>query len=265
MSPAVHDKLDATINDLKGKPETVNKRLRYKLDSSAVAASADGAAAIAGKIADGVACKNPHRLFRPSKTHEKQHKARGASQGPTINFRDAAGAGESVKEARTSERSSRAGLDMWYECESEGGAATVAALAASSLEAASTTSFTASPSERFAHLASNASARADDVVSPSWWCDPNTRVAPRSSAIRLNFFSCLRDLRGASKSKKRPPIVFSEGDDSYQGSEGTPTPQNAEIAQRLGFNIEPIDARPQTELEQRPHLVDVLVAKRARL
>ena len=49
-------------------------------------------------------------------------------QCPTINFRDAAGAGESVKEARTSERSSRAGLDMWYECESEGGAATVAAL-----------------------------------------------------------------------------------------------------------------------------------------
>jgi len=93
MSPAVHDKLDATINDLKGKPDTVNKRLRYKLDSSAVAASADGAAAIAGKIADGVACKNPHRLFRPSKTHEKQHKAHGASQGPTINFRDAAGAG----------------------------------------------------------------------------------------------------------------------------------------------------------------------------
>ena len=79
MSPAVHDKLDATINDLKGKPETVNKRLRYKLDSSAVRASADGAAAIAGKIADGVACKNPHRLFRPSKTHEKQHKAHGAS------------------------------------------------------------------------------------------------------------------------------------------------------------------------------------------
>ena len=75
MSPAVHDKLDATINDLKGKPDTVNKRLRYKLDSTAVAASADGAAAIAGKIADGVACKNPHRLFRPSKTHEKQHKA----------------------------------------------------------------------------------------------------------------------------------------------------------------------------------------------
>ena len=85
MSPAVHDKLDATINDLKGKPETVNKRLRYKLDSSAVAASADGAAAIAGKIADGVSCKNPHRLFRASKTHEKQHKAHGASQGPTAN------------------------------------------------------------------------------------------------------------------------------------------------------------------------------------
>ena len=40
MSPAVHDKLDATINDLKGKPDTVNKRLRYKLDSTAVAASA---------------------------------------------------------------------------------------------------------------------------------------------------------------------------------------------------------------------------------
>ena len=40
MSPAVHDKLDATINDLKGKPDSVNKRLRYKLDSSAVAASA---------------------------------------------------------------------------------------------------------------------------------------------------------------------------------------------------------------------------------
>ena len=55
MSPEVHNKLDATINDLKGKPETVNKRLRYKLDSSAVRASADGAAAIAGKIADGVA------------------------------------------------------------------------------------------------------------------------------------------------------------------------------------------------------------------
>ena len=35
MSPAVHDKLDATINDLKGKPETVNMRLRYKLDSTA--------------------------------------------------------------------------------------------------------------------------------------------------------------------------------------------------------------------------------------
>ena len=86
MSPAVHDKLDATINDLKGKPETVNKRLRYKLDSSAVAASADGAAAIAGKIADGVACKNPHRLFRPSKTHEKQHKAHGASQCPTASL-----------------------------------------------------------------------------------------------------------------------------------------------------------------------------------
>ena len=79
MSPEVHHKLDATINDLKGKPDTVNKRLRYKLDSSAVRASADGAAAIAGKIADGVACKNPHRLFRPSKTHEKQHKAHGAS------------------------------------------------------------------------------------------------------------------------------------------------------------------------------------------
>ena len=94
MSPAVHDKLDATINDLKGKPETVNKRLRYKLDSSAVAASADGAAAIAGKIADGVACKNPHRLFRPSKTHEKQHKAHGASQGHTNHFGlGAAGAG----------------------------------------------------------------------------------------------------------------------------------------------------------------------------
>ena len=86
MSPAVHDKLDATINDLKGKPDTVNKRLRYKLDSSAVAASADGAAAIAGKIADGVACKNPHRLFRPSKTHEKQHKAHGASQCPTASL-----------------------------------------------------------------------------------------------------------------------------------------------------------------------------------
>ena len=79
MSPEVHHKLDATINDLKGKPDTVNKRLRYKLDSSAVRASADGAAAIAGKIADGVACKNPHRLFRPSKTHKKQHKAHGAS------------------------------------------------------------------------------------------------------------------------------------------------------------------------------------------
>ena len=86
MSPAVHDKLDATINDLKGKPDTVNKRLRYKLDSSAVAAAADGAAAIAGKIADGVACKNPHRLFRPSKTHEKQHKAHGASQCPTASL-----------------------------------------------------------------------------------------------------------------------------------------------------------------------------------
>ena len=86
MSPAVHDKLDATINDLKGKPETVNKRLRYKLDSTAVRASADGAAAIAGKIADGVACKNPHRLFRPSKTHEKQHKAHGPSQCPPANL-----------------------------------------------------------------------------------------------------------------------------------------------------------------------------------
>lgn len=86
MSPAVHDKLDATINNLKGKPETVNKRLRYKLDSSAVAASADGAAAIAGKIADGVACKNPHRLFRPSKTHEKQHKAHGASHCPPASL-----------------------------------------------------------------------------------------------------------------------------------------------------------------------------------
>ena len=89
MSPAVHDKLDATINDLKGKPDTVNKRLRYKLDSTAVRASADGAAAIAGKIADGVACKNPHRLFRPSKTHEKQHKAHGASQGPTASLASA--------------------------------------------------------------------------------------------------------------------------------------------------------------------------------
>ena len=86
MSPEVHHKLDATINDLKGKPETVNKRLRYKLDSTAVRASADGAAAIAGKIADGVACKNPHRLFRPSKTHEKQHKAHGASQCPPANL-----------------------------------------------------------------------------------------------------------------------------------------------------------------------------------
>ena len=86
MSPEVHHKLDATINDLKGKPDTVNKRLRYKLDSSAVRASADGAAAIAGKIADGVACKNPHRLFRPSKTHEKQHKAHGASQCPTASL-----------------------------------------------------------------------------------------------------------------------------------------------------------------------------------
>ena len=86
MSPAVHDKLDATINDLKGKPDTVNKRLRYKLDSTAVAASADGAAAIAGKIADGVACKNPHRLFRPSKTHEKQHKAHGPHQCPRDNL-----------------------------------------------------------------------------------------------------------------------------------------------------------------------------------
>ena len=86
MSPTVHDKLDATINDLKGKPETVNKRLRYKLDSTAVRASADGAAAIAGKIADGVACKNPHRLFRPSKTHEKQHKAHGPSQCPPANL-----------------------------------------------------------------------------------------------------------------------------------------------------------------------------------
>ena len=85
MSPTVHDKLDATINDLKGKPETVNKRLRYKLDSSAVRASADGAAAIAGKIADGVSCKNPHRLFRPSKTHEKQHKAHGPHRCPTAN------------------------------------------------------------------------------------------------------------------------------------------------------------------------------------
>ena len=86
MSPAVHDKLDATINDLKGKPDTVNKRLRYKLDSTAVRASADGAAAIAGKIADGVACKNPHRLFRPSKTHEKQHKAHGPHQCPTASL-----------------------------------------------------------------------------------------------------------------------------------------------------------------------------------
>ena len=34
MLPAVHDKLDATINDLKGKPDSVNKRLRYKLDGS---------------------------------------------------------------------------------------------------------------------------------------------------------------------------------------------------------------------------------------
>ena len=90
MSPAVHDKLDATINDLKGKPDTVNKRLRYKLDSTAVRASADGAAAIAGKIADGVACKNPHRLFRPSKTHEKQHKAHGASQCPPASLDSAA-------------------------------------------------------------------------------------------------------------------------------------------------------------------------------
>lgn len=89
MSPDMHHKLDATINDLKGKPDTVNKRLRYKLDSSAVRASADGAAAIAGKIADGVACKNPHRLFRPSKTHEKQHKAHGASQGPTASLASA--------------------------------------------------------------------------------------------------------------------------------------------------------------------------------
>ena len=56
MSPAVHDKLDATINDLKGKPETVNKRLRYKLDSTAVRASADGAAA----IADGGAHAGAH-------------------------------------------------------------------------------------------------------------------------------------------------------------------------------------------------------------
>ena len=129
MSPTVHDKLDATINDLKGKPETVNKRLRYKLDSSAVRASADGAAAIAGKIADGVACKNPHRLFRPSKTHEKQHKAHGAS--PVSHSQlglGATGAGALASQARTSERSTRAGLDMWYECESEGGAATVAAL-----------------------------------------------------------------------------------------------------------------------------------------
>ena len=71
---AVHDKLDATINDLKGKPDTVNKRLRYKLDSTAVAAWPNGAAAIAGKIADGVACKN--RTVVPT-----EQDAREAAQG----------------------------------------------------------------------------------------------------------------------------------------------------------------------------------------
>ena len=44
----------------------------------------------------------------------------------------------------------------------------------------------------------------------------------------------LEDLRGtdadtASKSKKRPPTSITLGDDSYQGSEGTVTLQNAEI------------------------------------
>ena len=48
-SGAAQDSWDASIDEArrraKGKPDTVNKRLRYKLDSSAVAASADRAAA----------------------------------------------------------------------------------------------------------------------------------------------------------------------------------------------------------------------------
>ena len=44
--------------------------------------------------------------------------------------------------------------------------------------------------------------------------------------------ACVRHrvtIRICSKSEKRPPIVFSEGDDSYQQSEGAATRQHAEI------------------------------------
>ena len=53
----------------------------------------------------------------------------------------------------------------------------------------------------------------------------------RTASILSTPWTCAeyRGLETRSNSKKKPPTSITPGDDSYQGSEGAATPQNAEI------------------------------------
>ena len=146
MSPAVHDK--RTINDLKGKPETISKRTPGGRSRPRPTAPRPlpGKLPTASRVRTRTVCSDRARRTRsstrrtarpsvpqPAWTRRRRRRHIGNVPSPgnvpaTANVPGGAFTTHTASRSASALTMIRAGLDMWYECESEGGAATVAAL-----------------------------------------------------------------------------------------------------------------------------------------